>query len=613
MWAVPTIYYDYNLSGLVATSELTGFEVSKLLDRLESTWWKATSSANQIITHDAVLSDFKSTIYDDLAISIRDICVDPDGTLWTCDFATGKIYNISKSGSLISSFLNSVFDGAATSIQGLSVGIDGTLWVCDVTTDKIYNISRTGTWISEFATSAFDVAATSPTGIACANDGTLWICDSVSKKIYHVENDGTEIFFFPTSKFDADAILLMGIAFAPDGSLWVYDGAAFKVYNIKDDGEKIDEFPKSGLGSLVSSPQGIDCDTDGTLWMCDNTTDKIFNTKPLKKTDYLTISGHNLKTIGAILGFQYSDGSTIGSDLVTNGDFTSDAAGWTATASSLASVAAGQSGNCLEVTNSGAASGAAYQDVTGLTVGETYSVSVYFKKGTGVSEAIKIGITTDDDYYAGQMGIVHSSWQKHDFYFTAEETTARITLVNESAVSSETALFDSVVMKIVDWTDAFTAYIPLNNYTLVKEYTAHWKRFQRIRIDGTLSAAPYAAMAYWGELTELRYLTAGFDPHAEEEEANLNESESGLLLGDHIKHIKKDIPVTIGDASDALYQKVKGWKDGASLRNAIFAWNKTDYPSDIWVMRRKPGSFKAPFTKRGAYRNISFTLIGVKE
>lgn len=329
--------------------------------------------------------------------------------------------------------------------------------------------------------------------------------------------------------------------------------------------------------------------------------------------DYLTVSGHNLNSIGATLGLDYSDGATTGADLITNGGFGSDTSGWTAVVSSLASVASGQSGNCLEVTNSGAASGSAYQDVAGLTVNETYKLSVYFKKGTGVSGAIKIGTTADDDFYDSITGLTDAGWTEYTFYFTAKETTARITFVNESDVSSETALFDTATTLIVDWTDAFTAYAPSSDLTLVKEHTSQAKRLWRLKLIGTLSAVPYMAMAYWGELTEWDYLTAGFDPYAEEEEANINVSDTGVLLNDHIKHTKKDIPVALDDADNALYQKVKGWKDGAGLRNAIFAWNKTDYPSDIWVMRRKLGSFKATFTDGGLYRNIRFTLIGVKE
>lgn len=329
--------------------------------------------------------------------------------------------------------------------------------------------------------------------------------------------------------------------------------------------------------------------------------------------DYLTVSGHNLNSIGATLGLEYSAGATTGADLVTNGGFGSDTSGWTAAASSLASVASGQSGNCLEVTNSGAASGSAYQDIAGLTVDETYKLSVYFKKGTGGSGAIKIGTTTDDDFYESSTGLTDAGWTEYIFYFTAKETTARITFVNESAVSSETALFDTATMLIVDWTDAFTAYAPSSDLTLVKEHTSQDKRLWRLKLTGTLSAAPYMAMAYWGELTEWNYLTAGFDPHDDEEVANINLSGTGVLLGDHTQYEGREIPVTLSDADNALYQKVKGWKDGAGLRNAIFAWNKTDYPTDIWVMRRKPGSFKAPFTKGGLYRNIRFVLIGVKE
>ena len=476
MWAVPTIYYDYNLSGLVATSELTGFEASKLLDRLESTWWKATSAADQYITFDAGfgktigcdfvgvsghnlagtdfmlqysndnfssdindvwdrnISEFATSVFDASATSPRGISFSSDGTLWICDATTNKIYNIKKDGTRISEFATSVFDASATNPSDISYASNGTLWITDLSTLKIYNIETDGTWISEFATSVFDASATFPTGISYISD-TLWICDATTDKIYNIQTDGTWISEFATSVFDASATSPQSLSFSSDDTLWICDATTNKIYNIETDGTWISEFATSEYDASATFPSGISFSSNGTLWVCDATTDKIYN----------------------------------------------------------------------------------------------------------------------------------------------------------------------VIISLA-----------VNNNSFLKEFNLIYSRYWRIKLTN-LSVAPYMAMAYWGKKTELDYLTAAFDPHAEEEEANLNESESGVLLGDHIKHIKKEIPVTISDANDALYQKVKGWKDGAGLRNAIFAWNKTDYSSDIWVMRRKVGSFKAPFTKRGVYRNISFTLIGVKE
>lgn len=328
--------------------------------------------------------------------------------------------------------------------------------------------------------------------------------------------------------------------------------------------------------------------------------------------DYLAISGHNLNTIGALITLQYSSNNfdVSGSDLLTNGGFGSDTTGWTAVAATLGSIAGGQTGNCLIVATDSAANGSAYQDVTGLTVGNHYKLPVYFKKGSAPSGAIKAGTTSDDDVYGALTGLTDADWTAYFITFKATETTARITFTNEATSSGQSVLFDTASLYLLDITDSFATYTPSSDLTFIKEFTSKTKRYWRLEITGTLSAAPYIAMGYWGELTEWDYLTAAFDPDAEEEVANLNESGTGVLLGDHVQWTKKDIPVALSDADDALYQRVKGWKDGAGLRNAIFAWNKTDYPSDIWVMRRKLKSFKAPFTKGGVYRNISFVLMG---
>ena len=388
MWAKPTIYYDHDLSGLIATSEVTGFEVGKILDRLESTWWKATSSADQFIVFDA------------------------------------------------------------------------------------------------------------------------------------------------------------------------------------------------GAGNTISA-------------------------------DYLGVANHNLS--GSNIELQCSDTNYLQEEVFNKfllGDF-EVVSGMTPVLATQAIVGGGQSGNCLEITNSGAAAGSCNQLVTGLEIGKYYRFNVYFKKGTGASGFIKVGTTTDDDAYASLTGLTDTTWTAYSVEFKAVEANARVTFSNESTTTGHTTLFDTVTIYVLDLLSVVD-FSPSDNLSFIKEFTSQDKRYWRIKLSD-LSVAPYISMAYWGELTEWDYLTAAFDPDAEEEVANLNESGSGVLLGDHIQYTKKEIPVVLSDADDTLYQKVKGWKDGAGLRNAIFAWNKSDYPSDIWVMRRKIKTFKAPFTKGGAYRNISFVLEGRKE
>ena len=65
-------------------------------------------------------------------------------------------------------------------------------------------------------------------------------------------------------------------------------------------------------------------------------------------------------------------------NMLTNPGFDSVTTGWTASTATLSSVASGQTGNCLQVAESGGASAAiAYQDV-GTIIGHLYKFSGYF-------------------------------------------------------------------------------------------------------------------------------------------------------------------------------------------------------------------------------------------
>lgn len=332
--------------------------------------------------------------------------------------------------------------------------------------------------------------------------------------------------------------------------------------------------------------------------------------------DYLAVSGHNFNTIGATVTLQSSTNNfdSTGSDLLTNGDFGSATTGWTAAASTLASVAGGETGNCLEVTNSGAAAGSAYQDVTGLTVGNYYKFTSYFKKGTGVSGAIKVGTTTDDDAYQLWDGLTDATWTAYTISFKATETTARITFANESAVSTETALFDTASFYLVDATNV-VSHTPVNDFTFVKEFASVARRSWRLEITGTLTAAPYMAICYWGEVFELELCTVGFDPQAETDNANVIVSHTGVLQEIDELYLERSFTIGITDieTDGTLDLAITAWKAAVKLLNFIAAWEPAGHPTDVWLMRRKKGKFERLFQKGGLYRNLSIPLIGRKE
>lgn len=130
-----------------------------------------------------------------------------------------------------------------------------------------------------------------------------------------------------------------------------------------------------------------------------------------------------------------------------NGAFESTIAGadWLSSAATLSNPTGGVTGNALTVTNSGAASGAAYQDIT-TVVDRIYKFSVAFKLGTGAAGgSVEIGTTGSPTAIINGPALIDAAWTTHTYVFVATATTTRITLRNESTTGAETARFDDAV------------------------------------------------------------------------------------------------------------------------------------------------------------------------
>lgn len=146
----------------------------------------------------------------------------------------------------------------------------------------------------------------------------------------------------------------------------------------------------------------------------------------------------------------------IRTNLLTNPSFTTDASGWTASGATLASVSGGLSGNCLQITNSGAAPGSCYQDVATVP-GWVYAVTVAFKKGTGAGGTLRVGTTGSPSALFASGLMTGASWPAAGpmdanapaptAVFVATSTTTRITLENTDSGAGTTSLFDEILVR----------------------------------------------------------------------------------------------------------------------------------------------------------------------
>lgn len=208
----------------------------------------------------------------------------------------------------------------------------------------------------------------------------------------------------------------------------------------------------------------------------------------LSITNYWTLHNHYYEALGPYDTFTWttvpdyldtftSDPSpsytTSGANFITNGAFTSDESYWSQYQATLASVAGGQSGNCLEITRVTGDSQGAYQYVSGLTVDQLYVFSAYVKSGTSGDEAFYIDIealsgfsyrvTSTGDYRVtsfgdsrilttgvpvsassiAESGTSSSTWTKYSILFYAEQTDYAVYLMKNSSTAG-TMLFDTV-------------------------------------------------------------------------------------------------------------------------------------------------------------------------
>jgi hypothetical protein len=144
----------------------------------------------------------------------------------------------------------------------------------------------------------------------------------------------------------------------------------------------------------------------------------------------------------------YTSLKSTNTNQVSNGSFTTDATTWSVDKGSIASIAGGYSGNCLELRGGSTAYQAAYKAVTGLVSGQWYKLEAYVKSGTSGNEGFTIKIWDGSggeqiDTSVGTYGTSSSTWTKYTHYRKSTATSMYV-LLQKNTATEGTMLFDEV-------------------------------------------------------------------------------------------------------------------------------------------------------------------------
>ena len=172
-----------------------------------------------------------------------------------------------------------------------------------------------------------------------------------------------------------------------------------------------------------------------------------------------------------------------------------------------------------------------------------------------------------------------------------------------------------------DINDIFTAEMPSADTVYLKEFTTQDKRYWRLKISGTPSAAPFLTICIWGDKTELDYAELNTDPHAQKARANVNLTQGGYMAGAHTKSILRTLAlrftgVSVPNGWEAdtsnIYTKIFTWWNTSGLKNIFIAWETANRPDDVYLMRPSK-IFNNPLVRGGVYRDVTLSFEGRKE
>lgn len=348
---------------------------------------------------------------------------------------------------------------------------------------------------------------------------------------------------------------------------------------------------------------------------------------------------------GAAAGTEYitvaSDLDVSGADLVANGGF-ANTTGLTPTDCTIASVAGGVAGNCLQVTRTGGTSQLVEQSVT-LVAGALYRGEVYVKSGTSGNEAFTAYCNNGDAVYAG---VTTGSWVKHTFYFTYDGSAGPKLRLKKNTATAGTMLFDSLTLYRMtggeadslaiighnlftagasvtvewsydnsSWYDALTGFGPTTDKAIFKKFTKLAACYWRLKIV-TASVAARIAVCLLGVRMDFERFPAGnFDPAPEKVNGIAARSKAGHMIGATLQNVGIEIRADFKSLTPAWIEATfrPAWDAHLSqLLPFFFAWDTVNHPTEVYFVTIPEGfDLRMPFDPYR--RSLSLTMEGVKE
>lgn len=133
---------------------------------------------------------------------------------------------------------------------------------------------------------------------------------------------------------------------------------------------------------------------------------------------------------------------------VTNGNFASDATGWTASTATLARNSGTGANSTTGYATLGTAAGYAANS-TAITVkkGRWYRITYYFKRGAAGNGGIKVGTSANDATYYSSGNLTDASWTYHEAHFLVPTGASTTDLyVTMTCDDTNTQSFDELVI-----------------------------------------------------------------------------------------------------------------------------------------------------------------------
>jgi hypothetical protein len=162
-----------------------------------------------------------------------------------------------------------------------------------------------------------------------------------------------------------------------------------------------------------------------------------------------------------------------------------------------------------------------------------------------------------------------------------------------------------------DTNDAFTGEAPTTDKTYLKEFTEVAERYWRLKIENA-TVAPQISIMYWGETVELEYCENDFDPNATTDNAMMNKSQTGFILGIYNKYKERSFMLSWTEAEADLYDELKDLEDTIGRQNFVIAWESDVHSSDVYLVYSE-ADFNNPYVRQAQYRNAKLQLKGRAE